>query len=207
VTGTIVLPQQRTLADLLPRSVVRDAVLISGFALLTAGAAQISIHVGTTPVPITGQTFAVLLGGATLGSWRGGASQLLYLVLGLFLPFYAGGDRGWDVVSGSTGGYLIGFVIAAVLIGWLAELGHDRKFSTAVPAFLAGTVLIWVIGSLWLAESLNIPFTADVGEPSAINYGVAPFLVGDIGKALLAGVLLPAAWKVRTLVEGDDSES
>jgi biotin transport system substrate-specific component len=185
-----------TLADLIPHSLLADVVLVIGFALLTALAAQISIPLGFTPVPITGQTAAVLLAGCTLGTVRGASSQLLYVALGATgLPFYADGKGGWEAATGSTAGYLIGFVIAAALIGHLAERGQDRQLATAIPAFLAGTAVIYGFGALWLASFLDVPLTAPAGEPSAIAYGVAPFLVGDLVKAVLAGLLLPAAWR------------
>ncbi len=191
--------RQPTLVDLMPRRRVVDVALVAGFALLTAVAAQISIPLGFTPVPITGQTFAVLLAGGTLGAARGASSQLLYVALGaLGLPFYADGQGGWDVATGSTAGYFVGFVIAAGVIGFMSEHGQDRHLFTAVPAFLAGTAVIYVCGSVWLAASIDVPLTAAVGEPSAIAYGVAPFLVGDLAKAVLAGVLLPAAWRAST---------
>ena len=150
---------------------------------------------GFTPVPITGQTFAVLLAGGALGANRGAISQFLYLFMGAVgLPFYADGASGWDVATGSTAGYLVGFVVAAYLVGRLAERGQDRRLGTSIPAILAGTVVIYVMGASWLAMELDIPLTAGIGEPSAIAYGVAPFLVGDFIKAVLAGVLFPAAW-------------
>ena len=200
---------RRTLADTLPGTRVRDAALVVGFALLTAAAAQISIPLGFTPVPITGQTFAVLLAGGALGMTRGGLSQLLYVALGAIgLPFYADGDGGWSAATGSTAGYLVGFVIAAMVIGWMAERGQDRKVATAIPAFLVGSVIIYALGASWLAHSIDVPLTAGIAadgsiEPSAIAYGVGPFLVGDVLKAVLAGLLLPAAWKARSVVEGD----
>ena len=142
VTAAIITTTpRRTLADTIPGARTRDAVLIVGFALLTAAAAQISIPLGFTPVPITGQTFAVLLAGGALGAWRGAASQFLYIALGAIgLPFYADGDGGWSAATGSTAGYLVGFIVAAAIIGWMAERGQDRKVSTAIPAFLAGSV-------------------------------------------------------------------
>ena len=171
---------RRTLADTLPGTRVRDAALVVGFALLTAAAAQISIPLGFTPVPITGQTFAVLLAGGALGMTRGGLSQLLYVALGAIgLPFYADGDGGWSAATGSTAGYLVGFVIAAMVIGWMAERGQDRKVATAIPAFLVGSVIIYALGASWLAHSIDVPLTAGIAadgsiEPSAIAYGVGP---------------------------------
>jgi len=185
-----------TLFDLLERSRVRDAIAVVGFALLTAVAAQITIPLGFTPVPLTGQTFAVLLAGGVLGSRRGGLSMLLYVALGAIgLPFYADGAVGWSVATGATAGYLVGFIVAAIVVGLMAEHGQDRKLSTSIPAFLAGTMIIYTFGAGWLAYDLGLPLTADAGEPSAISLGVAPFLVGDVFKALLAGAMLPAAWR------------
>jgi len=185
-----------TLLDLLDRSRVRDTVAIVGFALLTALAAQISIPLGFTPVPLTGQTFAVLLAGGVLGSRRGGLSMLLYVALGAIgLPFYAEGTGGWTAATGATAGYLVGFIVAAIVVGLMAEYGQDRKLSTSIPAFLAGTMIIYTVGAGWLAHDLGLPLSAAAGEPSAISLGVAPFLVGDVFKALLAGAMLPAAWR------------
>jgi biotin transport system substrate-specific component len=184
-----------TLIDLIDRSRVRDAIAIVGFALFTALAAQISIPLGFTPVPITGQTFAVLLAGGVLGARRGAASMGLYVALGAVgLPFYADGTGGWSVATGSTAGYFVGFVVAAFVVGQMAEHGQDRKLSTSLPAFLAGSIIIYAIGATWLAHDLGLPLTAAAGDPSAIAFGVAPFLVGDVIKALLAGAILPAAW-------------
>ena len=200
-TITAVTPPRRvrTLADLFPGARTRDIVLIIGFALVTAVAAQVSIPLGFTPVPLTGQTFAVLLTGGVLGARRGALAQLLYVALGATgLPFYAEGEGGWNAATGSTAGYLVGFVIAALIVGMLAERAQDRRILTAAPAFLAGSVAIYTTGALWLAHDLGVPLTAGVGEPSAIAYGVAPFVVGDLIKAMLAGVLLPTAWTAVT---------
>jgi len=185
-----------TLADVLPGSRVRDVVLVVGFALLTALSAQIVIPLGFTPVPITGQTFMVLVAGGLLGARRGAGSQALYVMMGaLGLPFFAEGAGGWEAATGSTAGYLVGFVVAAWLVGSLAERGQDRSMLTAIPAFVVGTVVIYALGAGWLAVSLGIPLTAAAGEPSAIAFGVAPFLVGDLLKAVLAGVVLPIGWR------------
>ena len=193
------LPRPITLIDLIPRSRLRDVVAVSSFALLTAGAAQISIPLGFTPVPITGQTFAVLLAGGVLGSKLGAASQMFYVILGaLGLPFYADGAGGWEVATGSTAGYLFGFIVAAFLVGLMAERGQDRNLVTSLPAFIAGSIIIYTFGALWLAYKLDIPFTAGATEASAVAYGVTPFIVGDILKAVLAGVLLPGVWRLRS---------
>ena len=124
------------------RSRVRDVVAVVGFALLTALAAQITIPLGFTPVPITGQTFAVLLAGGVLGANRGALSMGLYVALGAIgLPFYAEGSGGWTAATGATAGYLVGFVVAAFVVGKMAEHGQDRTLSTSIPAFLAGALL------------------------------------------------------------------
>ena len=165
-------------------------IQVVAFALLTALFAQFTIRLPFTPVPITGQTFAVLLTGATLGMWAGGASQLLYLVLGTFMPFYAGGASGTEVLFGASGGYLFGFVIAAALVGKLAERHHDRRVISAVTAFLTGSLVIYVFGVIGLMAA------ADMDLVTALEKGVAPFIVGDVIKAYAAGLLLPAAWRL-----------
>lgn len=198
------IDQPRVLIDLLPAgqlssAKVRDAVAVMGFALLTAAAAQISIPLGFTPVPLTGQTFAVLLAGGVLGSNRGAASQLLYVLMGAAgLPFYADGASGItsDGALIATFGYLAGFVVAAWIVGLMAERQQDRSVLSAIPAFLAGTVTIYGIGASFLAWKLDVPFAAELSEPSALAYGIAPFVIGDVLKAAVAGVLLPGAWKM-----------
>ena len=165
-------------------------IQVVGFALLTALFAQITIRLPFTPVPITGQTFAVLLSGAALGMWAGGASQLVYLLLGTFLPFYAGGASGTEVLFGGSGGYLFGFVVAALLVGRLAERRHDRRVSSAVTAFLTGSLVIYFFGVIGLMA------TYDWGLLEAVEKGVVPFLLGDTIKAYAAGLLLPAAWRL-----------
>lgn len=184
------IPSRVIAGAVLPRHRIVTIVLISGFAVLTAAAAQVRIPLPFTPVPITGQTFAVLLSGAVLGGAAGAASQTLYLLLGLFLPFYAGGARGWESLTGATGGFLIGFVAAAWIVGKLAERAQDRSLITAVPAFLTGTIVIYLFGVPWLAHTLGI------GWQEAIGLGAAPFVLGDLAKAAIAGALLPAAWKL-----------
>jgi len=173
-----------------PRKRVVTLALVVSFALLTAAAAQFRITLPFTPVPITGQTFAVLLAGGVLGSRAGAASQAVYWLSGLAFPFYAGGGRGWDVATGSTGGYLIGFIVAAWVVGSLAERGQDRTVATALPAFLAGTVIVYLFGVPWLARELNISWQR------AMEMGAVPFIIGDLVKVALAGVLLPGAWHV-----------
>ena len=192
-TAPAAAPARITIADALPlpRTIVRPIVIMVGIAALTALAAQISFHLPWTPVPVTGQTFAVLLTGAAVG-WRlGAAGQLLYLVAGIVgLPVYTGATHGWKVASGATSGYLIGFIVAAGLVGLLAERRQDRSLLTSLPAMLAGTAIIYALGAAWLSHSQHY------GIQEAIEKGVAPFLIGDTIKLIAAGALLPATWRL-----------
>jgi biotin transport system substrate-specific component len=175
-----------------PRSnVVTDVGLVAVGAGLIAGAAQVSIPLPFTPVPITGQTFAVLLVGASLGTVRGGASAMLYVLLGIAgAPVYAHGAEGWAVIAGATGGYLIACPFASALTGWLAERRWDQRFSSAIGAMLTGNVLIYLFGLPWLAVVLN------TNLEKTLEYGLYPFVAGDMFKLYLAAALLPAAWKL-----------
>ena len=199
MTTTTISTSSQVLADLFPRrdsrsrAFIQDAVLVVGFALLTAIAAQIEIPLGFTPVPLTGQTFAVLLSGAVLGMRRGALSQLVYWFAGLTgLPFYSGGAGGWEKGTGATMGYLIGFVVASGAIGYLAEKKHDRNFATSLPAMLLGSTIIYAFGAAWLSFHLNLPLAN--GEQNAISLGVAPFLVGDSLKALVPARCTTSVW-------------
>jgi biotin transport system substrate-specific component len=168
-----------------------DALLVCAGAAFVALAAQVSIHLGFTPVPITGQTFAVLLVAAAYGTVRGTASLLLYLLLGIAgAPVYAGHKHGWDVFVGATGGYIVGFVLAAALTGYLAERGWDRRFSSAVTVMLTGNVVIYACGLLWLHHSLGVNW------PSTLEDGLYPFVPGDVIKLYLAALALPGAWRL-----------
>lgn len=160
--------------------------------------ADYRIQLASSPVPITGQTFAVLLVGGALGLRRGVLSVGLYLLLGLLLPVYAGGSSGLDtfmsrdaggtIVFGATGGYIIGFLAAAVVTGRLAELGWDRHILGAVAAMLIGNAVIYVVGVPWLAMALHLD------APTAIAFGLTPFLIVDAIKLLLAAGSFRAAW-------------
>lgn len=172
------------------------ALMVAG-ALFIAVTAQVVIPLN--PVPITGQTLGVLLVGGALGSKRGGFSVLLYVLLGFFLPVYAGHAQGIShiigsteghLVLGATGGYLVGFVVAGVIVGRLAELGWDRNFVGAVAAFVVGNLVIYAFGVPWLmlAAGLNIN--------EAVAGGLTPFLLGDGLKIVAAAALFPAAWWV-----------
>jgi biotin transport system substrate-specific component len=168
---------------------LRDLVLILLGALFIAALAQVEIPLPFTPVPITGQTFGVLLVGAALGSKRGALSLASYLAMGIVgLPFFAGGAHGLNIVIGATGGYLVGFVIAAYVIGLLAEHGLERSLRTSILPFLIGTVIIYVCGVTWLTIVLG-----SLGK--AVAAGLIPFLIGDAIKLVAAALVLPAAWK------------
>jgi biotin transport system substrate-specific component len=187
--STAAIHRPLVLADTLSGSRLRDAALVAGGAGLTVLGAQIAIHVPPSPVPVTGQTLAVVIAGAALGARRGAASQLLYLLLGLFLPVYSDGASGIDVIWGATGGYIVGFIVAAGLIGWIAERGYDRHRITAMLAFAAGQLAIFAIGVPWLAVSTGMSW----GD--AIHNGFIIFIAGGIMKAVLAGMITPAAWR------------
>lgn len=166
----------------------RDALMILSGAALVALMAQIAIPLPFTPVPLTGQTFAVLLVGAALGSKRGAASLALYTAAGaLGLPVFAAAKSG---LSGPTLGYLFGFIAAAYLIGWLSERGLERSIRTSLIPFALGTLVIYLFGAGWLALSLHL------SPADALAKGVLPFLPGDIFKMALAALSLPAAWRV-----------
>jgi len=173
-----------------PRSsLLTNVLLVLGGAGFVALAAQVSISLPFTPVPITGQTFAVVLVGASLGSLLAVASLGVYIFVGaLGAPVYADQAHGWDVLTGPTGGYIIGFVLAAALTGFLARERWDRRFSSAVAAMLSGNVVIYLVGLPWLAAKI------DTGLEDTLEAGLYPFVVGDLIKLYLAGALLPAAW-------------
>ncbi|MET0566445.1 MAG: biotin transporter BioY [Acidimicrobiia bacterium] len=175
-----------------PRSRVTSVLLVIGAAALTALAAQWEIHLPFTPVPVTGQTFAVLLTGAALGMTLGAAGQAVYVVAGaLGLPVYAGGAAGWSTATAQgSAGYLIGFIFAAGLVGFMAERRQDRTFPTMFTAFIAGSFIIYAFGVAGLMILLDMTFT------EAVLAGVVPFILGDIIKAAAAGILLPGAWKL-----------
>ena len=166
-------------------SLVQTVLLMLAGSWLIALTAQIQLSLW--PVPVTGQTFGVLFIAALLGSRRGAGSVLLYLTQGVLgLPFFAAGGAGIVVLAGPTAGYLLGFVPAAYLVGWLAERGWDRQVGTAVFAMILGNVVIYVCGLLWLARFL----------PSAqlFTAGLFPFIPGDILKIVLASLALPGGW-------------
>jgi biotin transporter BioY len=196
----------------------RDVALIILFTLITAAAARISVHLPFTPVPITGQTLAVLLAGATLGSRRGAAAMVLYAVGGSQFNMFAGGNDAvihWQagssgyilgITSGSSGllwnlasgGYIIGFIPAAFVVGFLCERGWDTK-SWIVVAMLAGNVVLYVPGLIQL--SLFVP------DDKVMEYGLYPFIAGDMIKLYIAAISVPAAWGLFNLTQERDDDT
>ena len=187
---TILAPNLRrtVLADrVFPRTLAMDIVLVVAGAALVTVLAQVAIPLW--PVPITGQTLAVLLVGSTLGWARGAISMVLYALLGLVgLPVYSDGSHGATVLFGATGGYIVGFIVSAALVGWLAERQWDRKILKAIVTFVAGSVVVFAIGLPWLAVVLHTDL------PTTLQYGLYPFIIGGIIKAAIAAGLLPLAW-------------
>jgi biotin transport system substrate-specific component len=189
-----------TLADVAwPHAgVLQNLVLIGGASLVTAAAAQLAIPVPWSPVPITGQSFAVLLTGATLGMRRAFFAQLLYLAEGAVgLPFFAGGAGGAAIFAGPTAGYLLAFPFAAALTGSLAERGWDRRFGGTFAAMLLGSALILALGLVVLTRFLP----AD----RLLAAGLLPFIPGDLVKATLAAFAFPATWRLTHRRSGSDA--
>ena len=214
------LPADRCLAFLgfrVPMDLVRDVALVVGFAWFVALCAQIAIKVPWTPVPITGQTFAVLVTGGTLGAWRGGASLSVYMLMGIIgIPVFAPtlGDTGewyihfivsssghwdgtakfvWDLASG---GYIVGFIASAILVGWLAERRWDRGPWVHL-GMLMGSVALYVPGLLWLAWWIASRDLVAEGAGlwgQTMEWGLYPFIVGDLMKLFLASMVLPLGW-------------
>jgi biotin transport system substrate-specific component len=176
------------LGDVVPGRLVRDIALVAGAAVFVGVAAQISVPVPGTPVPVSGQTFAVLLSGAALGLNRSVLAMALYALTGVLgVPWFAQGASGWHFASF---GYVLGFVLAGAAVGALAARGGDRSPLRTVATMTLGTLLIYVVGVPWLMAMTH----ADLG--AALSMGVRPFLAGDALKVLLAAGLLPGAWRL-----------
>ncbi len=198
-------PQRLVLADFVPkpgtraRALVVDAALVLTAALFTAAMAQVAFGnllalvrfpLPETPVPVTAQTLAVLLTAASLGPVRGMLGQLTYVVLGATgLPFYNQATGGLDVVFDATGGYLIGFIPAAFLIGLAAKYGMDRQPWKAIPLFIAGQLVIFAFGVPWLAAAVP-----SMDLSAAVTAGFTKFIWVELVKAAIAGIILPVAW-------------
>jgi biotin transport system substrate-specific component len=180
--------RHRPLADaLLPHTAVVSTALVLGGALLTAGAAQVSVPLW--PVPITGQTLAVLLVGSALGARRGAMSMLVYALLGVVgLPVFADGSSGAGVLVGPSGGYIVGFIAAAALVGWVAERFGDHPLQNAVLSFTLGTVVTFAAGMGWLAVSLGLDLQQTLED------GLYPFVIGGTVKALVGASVISLGW-------------
>jgi biotin transport system substrate-specific component len=167
-------------------------------AALTAAAAQVSIPLWFTPVPLTLQPMVVLLGAAALGPQLGALSQVLYLAAGLSgMPVFAFSTvlpQGAARLLGPTGGYLMAYPLAAFVAGWLATRGFDRRYVTSVAAMLAGLAVVYTGGALWLAALMP-----SAGLTGALQVGVYPFVLADIVKLCVAAAVLPAVWRLTGL--------
>jgi biotin transport system substrate-specific component len=176
-----------TLADrVFSRSIATDLVLIAAGAGLTAISAQLFIPL--QPVPITGQTVAVLIVGGALGAVRGALAMTLYAALGLLLPVYSEGAHGPAVLFGATGGYIVGFIAAAALTGWLAQRQWDHRFLGGIASFLAGTAVTFVFGMAWLA------FVGGYDLQTTLAYGLYPFVFTGLIKAVFAAAVMRLIW-------------
>ncbi|HEX6344307.1 biotin transporter BioY [Umezawaea sp.] len=183
--SVLAIPRRAVLADFVPGSIARDVALVIGGAVLTGAAAQIAFPVPGSPVPITGQTFAALLVGASLGWRRGATSMLLYLIAGAAgVPWFQGGASG----APASLGYVVGFVFAGALVGTLAGRGGDRTPLRTVGTMILGNLVIYAFGVPWLMAAV------DINLSRALAVGVIPFLLGDALKVAAAAGLLPAAW-------------
>ena len=176
------------LGDLLPAVRFRDAALVVGGAALVGGLAQVSLHIPGTPVPVTGQTFGVLLAGAALGPRRAAASMALYVVAGVAgMPWFASGGAG---MVGASFGYLLAYPLAAAVVGALSSRRGDRTPLRTALTMAAGSAVVYAVGVTWLAT------WAHLGAGAAIREGMVPFLAGDAVKLAAAAAVLPATWKL-----------
>ncbi len=183
----IAAPQPRVLADVVPHTIVRQLVLVLGGAAFVGLAAQIAIPLPFTPVPLTLQTFAVLLTGAALGSLRGVLAMTVYAIAGIIgVPWFAEGSSGF---SAPSFGYILGFIAAAFIVGRIAEGGATRTAGRTAGLMLVGNVVIYAVGATWLK------FALDVDVATAIALGITPFLIGDAIKIAAAAGLLPLTWR------------
>ena len=184
----VTTPAPRVLADVVARTWVANLALVIGGAAFVGLSAQVVIPLPFTPVPLTLQTFAVLLVGAALGTWRGVASMVVYAVAGSAgVPWFSAGSSGW---GGASYGYILGFIVAAGVVGHLAERGATLTPLRTAGLMVAGNVVIYAIGVTYLK------FAIDASWSSAIALGALPFLLGDALKIALAAGLLPGTWRL-----------
>ncbi|MFM6979826.1 MAG: biotin transporter BioY [Micrococcales bacterium] len=197
---SLTLAIKPTIVDrVIKNSLASDIALVVAGTIFTAIAAQ--LYIPASPVPFTFQTLAVLLVGASLGSLRGALSMGLYAVVGgLGLPVFTEASSGMSVLFGATGGYIIGFIIAAALVGYLSEKNFSSNVLKMAVSYTAGTIVIYALGATWLTYGyLGGVWTGDQG---GLAYGVLPFLIWDAVKAVVAAGLLPASWKLVNLIKG-----
>lgn len=179
-------------------SFIYKMVLVFAFAGFTGISAQFRMYLPFTPVPITGQVFAVLLSSVILGRRYGGLSQIVYTAIGiLWIPWFAPkagapifSNGGWDVIIGATGGYILGFIVAAFVVGWLTDTYvKARKIRALMPIFLLGISIIYLFGAVWLS------YVMDISIQKAVIFGVLPFIAIDVAKAVgtsfIATAILP----------------
>jgi biotin transport system substrate-specific component len=172
----------------------RDVALVLGGSMVIAASAQVSMHTAWTNIPVTGQTFGVLLVAATLGMHRGAAAVIAYLMEGgMGLPVFAGGAAGWPVFATASGGYLVAFVAGAMIVGWLSDHGWMKRPLTAAASVLLGETVILLCGALWLVQSH--------GFEGAMLRGYIPFVPGAVVKVALATAALPMSWKALAAIQ------
>ncbi len=180
-------PQPRVLADVVPHTWVRQLALIGGAAAFVGLSAQIAIPLPFTPVPLTLQTFAVLLSAAALGSLRGALAMLVYALVGMAgVPWFAQGSSGFTAPSF---GYIVGFIIAALVVGRIAERGATRTAVRSAGLMVVGNLVIYAVGVTWLKFAIGADWA------TAIALGATPFLIGDAIKIAAAAGLLPLTWR------------
>jgi biotin transport system substrate-specific component len=188
MTTLAVSTRRRVLADIVPTSLVADLFLIGGGAAFVGLLAQVSFFVHPFVVPFTGQTLGVLVVGGTLGLRRALSAMALYVVAGLVgVPWFAGHASGYSPL---LFGYLLGFVLSVSVMSWLASRGNDRNIVSALGLFIIGELAIYAIGVPWLALDLHLSLL------QAVSVGMTPYLIVDLAKAVVAGTLLPATWRL-----------
>ena len=191
MSSSTVASNPKVLSEYLADTRTIDLAMIIGYAGLIGLSAQLVVHLPFTPVPITAQTFAVLFGASLLGPIRSILGSGLYVIAGLIgVPWFAGGTGGLAVASAPTFGYIVGFIIAAALVGLFASRGFDKGIIGTIAEMVVGNLAIYAFGISWLAYSLHLSIL------KATDLGAVPFLGGDLAKIILAALLLPGMWKL-----------
>lgn len=205
-------PQPRVLADrlTLPSTGIRrlavDATLVATGALLVAVAAQIEVPLW--PVPVTGQTLAVLIVGTALGPWRGAASLLTYALVGLAgLPVFAGFSGGLAAIGKPSFGFVLGFILAALVAGWFARRTWDRKPALAFLGFIGASIVPFLVGVPYMAFILNSVLGLGFDLAAIIAAGVTPFIIGGLAKAAIAAAVIPGAWAIVRRIDNDTDKN